>query len=103
MQGGVLTPLKCAVQIDSMGKEMMESTECEKFLYKYKDCVNIPPLTFIDDALTVTECGTDSVKMNACIQSKVNTKQLELGDSKCYKMHIGKNSTSCPISNSESQ
>ena len=96
MQGGVLTPLKCSIQMDSIGKEMMENTECEKMLYKYKDCVNIPVLTFIDDALSVTECGPNSVKMNACVQSKINTKRLELGESKCVKIHIGKNQTSCP-------
>ena len=56
MQGGVLTPLKCSVQIDTLGKETMESIECSKTMFKYKDCVTIPVLTFIDDAISVTEC-----------------------------------------------
>ena len=96
MQGSVLTPLKCSVQLDTLGKEMLESTECGKIMFKYKDCVKIPVLTFIDDAISVTECGPNSVKMNAYMQSKVDTKKLELGHSKCFKMHIGKNQSICP-------
>ena len=42
MQGGVLTPLKCSVQIDTIGKETMSISECSKSMFKYKDCVKIP-------------------------------------------------------------
>ena len=48
-------------------------------MYKYKDCVHIPVLTFVDDALSVTECGPDSVKMNAYVQSKMDTKKFRSG------------------------
>ena len=96
MQGSVLTPLKCSVQIDTLGKETLENTECGKTMFKYKDCVKIPVLTFVDDALAVTECGPASVKMNAYMTSKVDTKKLELGLSKCFKMHIGNKESSCP-------
>ena len=96
MQGGVLTPLKCSVQLDSLGKEMMESTELAGTMYKYKDCVHIPVLTFVDDALSITECGPDSVKMNAYVQSKMDTKKLKLGVKKCKKMHIGRDDWTCP-------
>ena len=106
MQGGVLTPLKCSVQIDTLGKEMMEDTEMASTMLKYKDCVSIPVLTFIDDALSSTECGPSSVKMNAYIQSKMNTKKHKLGDSKCVKMHIGSQTSTCPslkVNNKEMQ
>ena len=66
-------------------------------LYKYKECVNIPPLLFIDDAIAVSECGPDSVTVNALIQSKVEMKNLKLGHSKCFKMHIGRNAICCPV------
>ena len=75
--------------MDTLGKEMMENTNCVNMMYKYKDCVSIPVLTFIDDAISVTDCGPNSVKVNACVQSKVDTKRLELGVKKCFKMHIG--------------
>ena len=39
MQGTVPAPLKCSIQMDTLGKECLESGEC---LYKYKECVNIP-------------------------------------------------------------
>ena len=48
MQGTVPAPLKCSIQIDTLGKECIEN---EEGLYKYKECVNIPPLAMIDDIL----------------------------------------------------
>ena len=80
MQWTVPAPLKCSVQLDSLGKECLQSGEG---LYRYKECINIPPLLMIDDAIAVSECGTDTVKMNAIIQSKVELKNLRLGHFKC--------------------
>ena len=34
--------------------------------------------------------------MNALVQSKVECKKLELSDTKCFKMHVGKNVSNCP-------
>ena len=94
MQGTVLAGLKCSVTIDTIGKETLDNTH--KVLYKYKKCTSIPPLSFVDDILTVSECSTDSVKMNATIQAKVEGKQLQLSHKKCFQMHIGKNKSCCP-------
>ena len=93
MQGTVPAPLKCSIQIDTLGKECIEEGEC---LYKYKECVDFPPLAMIDDILAVSECSVESVKLNALIQSKVTHKNLELGPDKCFKMHVGKQSDCCP-------
>ena len=92
MQGTVPAPLKCSIQIDTLGKECIEN---EEGLYKYKECVNIPPLAMIDDILAVSECSVESVKTNAFIQSKVAHKNLQLGTDKCFKMHVGKDQTNC--------
>ena len=73
MQGTVLTPIKCAVQIDTLGKEALK-VDSDK-LYKYKGFVRIPPMALIDDILTVTPGGIDSILMNAAVQSKVNNKR----------------------------
>ena len=73
MQGTVSAPLKALVQLDTLGKEYIEAGEG---IFKYKDCVNITPFILIDDVLAVRSCGNDSVKMNAIIQSKIDTKQL---------------------------
>ena len=49
----------------------------------------------IDDLAAFALCGTDSVKLNAIINAKIACKKLEFGPSKCFKMHIGKEVTSC--------
>ena len=64
--------------------------------FKYKGCTTVPPLSFIDDVLGITECSVKSVQLNTIIQSKMNNKKLRLSQSKCYKMHVGKSSESCP-------
>ena len=75
MQGTVPAPLKCSIQIDTLGKECLESGEG---LYEYKECVNVPPLAMIDDILAVSECSVESVELNALIQSKIAQKNLQL-------------------------
>ena len=51
----------------------------------------------VDDCLTITSCSLHSVKMNDLVQSKADTKRLELSDVKCFEMHIGDKKTSAPI------
>ena len=94
MQGTVLTPIKCSVQIDTLGKELL--AEDDDRLYKYKGYVRIPPLALIDDVLTISACGPNSIFMNAAVQSKVNNKRLEQRHSKCFKMHVGCSKIFCP-------
>ena len=71
-----------------------------------------PPLAMVDDIITVSLCGSDSIKVNAIVQAKIECKQLELSHNKCYNMHTGKKSQNlCPslsvhgtkMQNSESQ
>ena len=93
MQGTVMAGLKCAISIDTIGKEALENQH--DILYDYKNSVKIPPLSFIDDILTVSKCGVKSVKTNAVIQAKVEGMQLELGQAKCYQMHVGKLRKTC--------
>ena len=89
--------LKCSISINSIGKESLKNSH--KILYNYKKCTSIPPLSLIDDVIAVSECSTDSVKMNATIQAKIEGKQLELGHKKCFQMHVGKNNSCCPSLN----
>ena len=95
MQGTVLSNIKCSVQIDSLGKDCITEN---KGLYKYKGCISIPPLSMVDDVVTISSCGSDSVKVNAIVQAKVQSKQLKLGQKKCFNMHVGKkNKHLCPV------
>ena len=96
LQGTVITPLKCSIQLDSLGKEICSDKNLSETLYKFKGFLKIPPLALIDDLLTINTCGINSVKMNGLVQSKVDSRRLELGNTKYFQMHIGKNRISCP-------
>ena len=69
MQGTVLAGLKCSVSIDTIGKECLQTTQ--QLLYRYKNTTSIPPLSLIDDIISVSTCSSESVSMNALIQSKL--------------------------------
>ena len=93
MQGGVWGPLKCSVQIDDIGKECLKTG---KYLYKYKDSVDIPPLAMIDDIAAVRKCGIESVQLNSFINTNIKADKLSFGVSKCVKLHIsGNNKNDC--------
>ena len=94
MQGTVLSNIKCSVQVDSIGQDCIREN---KGIFKYKDCITIPPLSMVDDVITISSCGVDSVKSNAIVQAKVQCKQLELSHMKCFNMHVGKRTKElCP-------
>ena len=86
MQGTVITSLKCSVQIETLGKETLNR---DGNIYKYKECLPLPCLSFVDDVLGIANCGADSLKLNSIIQSKMATKKLELGQDKCFQIHVG--------------
>ena len=96
MQSTVIAPLKCSVQIDTLGESFMRTNKHAKHLYEVKYCIMIPQLSMIDDILTVTCCGSDFVVLNAAVRSKVDNKRLEFGSDRCFKIHVGENSLNCP-------
>ena len=53
LQGSVFGPLKCCVQIDTLGRDCLAQDKC---LYRYKDTISVPPLALIDDIITVNKC-----------------------------------------------
>ena len=93
MQGTVLAPLKCSLSVDRIGKEALEHLYHD--LFRYRNCVTIPPLGMVDDILAVTQCSVSSVKINSFIGAKIKCMQLELGQKKCAHMHVGKNDSNC--------
>ena len=64
-------------------------------LFLYKNMVQVPPLGMIDDIASFAECNVDSLKTNAIINSKIESKKLEFGQSKCFTIHIGKYPGKC--------
>ena len=92
MQGTVFGPIKCSVQIDTLGRECLTSGDG---IYSYKGVVDIPPLAMIDDLLGVATCSDDSVALNSIINVKIESKKLRLSEKKCFKIHVSKSLNSC--------
>ena len=93
MQGTVLAPLKCSVQMDTLGRY------CYKFntgLYKYKGSCDVPPLGMIDDIAGVSDCNEKSVILNAIINAKIESKKQQFNEKKCVLIHIGPKHDMCP-------
>jgi hypothetical protein len=85
--------IQCSVQVDTFGKECITD---EKHLYQYRGCVGVPPLAIVDDLLSVTECGLESVKAYGFLNAKTDIKKLQFGGDKCKKLHISKKKHLCP-------
>ena len=99
MQGGTWGPLKCSNSMDKIGK-LCENTG--EHMYKYKNIVQVPILTMVDDTFAISECGQKSVAINQFINSHIELKKLRMhtpdatGKTKCHKIHVGKPSKICP-------
>ena len=93
MQGENFAPLECSVQVDTYGRECMSQ---DKYLFKYRNTILVPPLAMIDDLLSISKSGKDSVLLNAFLNVKTNMKKLQYGEDKCFKLHIGQEKTICP-------
>ena len=52
LQGSVFAPLKCSVQVETFSNDCINENN-GSYLYLYKNCILIPPLSMVDDVLTV--------------------------------------------------
>ena len=50
----------------------------------------------VDDLLLISQCGKDSVMINAFVNAKTNMKKLQFGEDKCHKIHVGTDKSLCP-------
>ena len=92
LQGSVFGPIKCAVQMDTLGRQSLQ-TGCG--IFRYKDTIDVPALAMIDDVMGMALCGDDSIELNALINSKMESKKLRLGEDKCFKIHVCKSDKKC--------
>ena len=92
MQGTVWGSLMCTVTMDKLANQIYNS---DNLLYKYNEEVSVPPLEMVDDILTVSKCGVTAITMNTEVNSFIELKKLELGHSKCGRMHIGSKCFKC--------
>ena len=70
--------------------------QIENTTFSYKDDIGVPPLAMVDDVLTISKCGVESVEMNAYMNQKTNIKRLQFGPEKCHQLHIGPKQITCP-------
>ena len=96
LQGTVFAPIKCSAQIDTLGRECLSNSDGEG-LYMYKNVVDVPALSMIDDVIGITKCSDEAIELNSIINVKMESKKLRLSNKKCFKLHIGKNNSKCLV------
>ena len=75
IQGDVFGPKLCGKQIDEIGKECLQENKYEE--------VDIPPLSMLDDLITISECGHQTAMVNSYVRFKTSSKKLQVGPTKC--------------------
>ena len=98
LQGSVWAGLKCTSVMDNLNKTVMAD---ESLQYYYKEDKDIPigVRGMIDDTLGVSKCGNSAIKLNAVINSFVESQRLEMSKEKSVVIHVGRkheNSLPCP-------
>ena len=58
-------------------------------VYKYRDIVEVPPLEMVDDVVTASKFGENSVTLNSEVNYFIEHKKLKLSEEKCANIHIG--------------
>ena len=92
MQGSVWGSLCCVVLMEKLGKHMYNNHE---LMYYYKGLVAVPSLQMVDDVLTITKCSSQSPQVNTVVNTFMELEKLKLSETKCHKLHIGKNRRNC--------
>ena len=87
IQGDVFGAILCSKQVDTFGQECLKKSS---YTYSYRGEVDIPPLSMVDDLLTISECGFKTSMVHGFIKMKTDGKKLQFGADKCKKLHIGK-------------
>ena len=86
MQGGSWGPIQCSNSIDKIGKDCEENRD---HLYLYKNLVQVPVLSMVDDMLAFANCGQESVALNTYINTHIELKKMKFhtpdskGKTKC--------------------
>ena len=92
MQGTIPEPLKCAAQMDALGRKCYEN---KKYLYNYNGSCYVPSLGFIDDTFVATQCGVQSVEINGLINTFIESKKLYFNTKKCFLIYLGPKKDEC--------
>ena len=87
LQGDTWGSLLASNQVDRIAQECNESG----YGYKYKECLDVGMLGFVDDSVGITEAGYKAQMLNAVFNIKSAEKSLQFGVKKCKSMIVGKN------------
>jgi hypothetical protein len=78
LQGSVFGPMKCSVQMDTIGKDALQTGTS---LLKYKGAVDIPSLATIDDVMGMSCCGNQHDARNSNIyQCETSRKMFSVSE-----------------------
>ena len=93
-QGGSWGGILCSNTVD---KTTETSVEEEEELYKYKNELPIPDLSYVYDRIGISECGLPTLERNVKVTSRIEMNRLKFNvgkaeeKSKCLKMHVSRN------------
>ena len=89
MQGSVWGSLKCTASMDTLNRTILQEDD---LTYKYRGdpdiCIGV--LGMVDDNLSISKCGINSVKKNAIINSFIETQRLTFSKNKSVVIHVGR-------------
>ena len=85
MQGTVSGVIMCTASINKLTPL---ANRTRNLLYMYKG-VRVPPLGMVDDILTISTCSQQAIAMNATVNSFIESKKLQMKQSKCYAIYVG--------------
>ena len=86
LQGDTWGSILASVQVDSIGKEVVNSG----YGYKYMDKLPVSLLGLVDDMIGVSDAGFKAQQLNAMLNVKTTEKRLQFGVNKCKWMLVGK-------------
>ena len=66
-QGGTWGPMMCSNSIDTIGRFCQDNG----LIYKYKNASRIIPLAMVDDLLTISPCGVETIAMSSTVNIPV--------------------------------
>ena len=89
MQGSVWGSLKCTTSMDQLNKIILPQKELT-YNYKEDENIEIGVLGMVDDNLSISKCGINSLQKNSVINSFIETQRLTLSEEKSVVLHIAK-------------
>ena len=87
MQGSVWGGLKCTTTMDKLNQTLLQE-EQTKYLYMGDKNIPIGVLGMVDDTISISNCGIQSIKKNAIINSFIENQRLTLSHDKSAVVHV---------------